>query len=64
MPLLIYTGPRLSTGEPERNLNYDGIPEGDLDPDALTPEQLEIVKRSGLYEQPKAAARKSAGAKE
>ena len=52
MPLLKYTGPRLSTGEPERNLNYDGIPEGDLDTDTLTEEQMDVVKRSGLYDQP------------
>ena len=53
MPLLKYTGPRLSTGEPERSLIFSGIPEGDLDTDTLTEEQMDVVKRSGLYDQPK-----------
>lgn len=51
MAILKYTGPRLSTGEPERNLNIDGIPAGDVDTDTLTDEQLAIVKASGLYDQ-------------
>lgn len=50
MAILKYTGSRLSTGEPERNLNLDGIPAGDVDTDTLTDEQLAIVKASGLYD--------------
>jgi len=51
MAILKYTGPRLSTGEPERNLNLDGIPAGDVDTDTLTKEQIKIVEHSGLYDQ-------------
>lgn len=57
MPILKYTGPRLSTGEPERNLNLDGIPVGDVDTDTLTDEQVAIVKASGLYETKTAKAK-------
>ena len=59
MPILKYTGPRLSTGEPERNLTLDGIPAGDVDTDTLTDEQVEIVKRSGLYETKAAKAKET-----
>jgi hypothetical protein len=58
MAILKYTGPRLSTGEPERNLNLDGIPAGDVDTDTLTDEQLVIVKASGLYDTKHAAKAK------
>lgn len=61
MAILKYTGPRLSTGEPERNLNLDGIPAGDVDTDTLTDEQIKIVEKSGLYERAKPA---KTGAKE
>lgn len=50
MAILKYTGPRLSTGEPERSLIYSGIPAGDVDTDTLTDEQIKIVEKSGLYE--------------
>ena len=59
MAILKYTGPRLSTGEPERNLNLDGIPAGDLDTDTMTDEQLAIVKASGLYETKAAKAKET-----
>jgi hypothetical protein len=49
MAKLHYTGPRLSTGEPERSLILDGIPIGDLDSDELTPEQIQKVLDSELY---------------
>lgn len=61
MAILKYIGPRLSTGEPERSLNYDGIPAGDVDTDTLTKEQIKIVEKSGLYEATKPA---KSGAKE
>ena len=50
MALLKYTGPRLSTGEPARSLNYDGIPAGDVEEDDLTKEQIKIALASVFYE--------------
>lgn len=49
MAKLIYIGPKLSTGEPERSLIFDGIPAGDVKEDELTSEQVELALRSGLY---------------
>jgi hypothetical protein len=46
---LTYVGPKLSTGEPERSLIFDGIPAGDLDDRNLTKAQLKTVLGSGLY---------------
>lgn len=51
---LVYIGPRLSTGEPERSLIYDGIPAGDIDETTLTEAQIEFALASGLYERGKA----------
>lgn len=48
---LKYIGPTLSTGEPARSLNYDGLPAGDLDDTTLTDDQIKLALKSGLYEQ-------------
>lgn len=49
MATLKYIGPRLSTGEPERSLNYDGIPQDDVEEETLTKEQIKKALDSGLY---------------
>ena len=58
MALLKYTGPRLSTGEPERSLNYDGIPAGDVEESDLTKEQVKKALASGIYERADAGDKK------
>lgn len=47
-----YVGPKLSTGEPERNLSLAGISSdanGDVDDEGLDKEQIAVLRASEFY---------------
>ena len=59
--MLEYVGPRLSTGEIERTLVFDGIPGVEmLDESTLTTAQIEKAISSGLYRVVKSVTKKPA----